>query len=272
MAADDIRRWGAGDGTWIAANWGGTLPGADEICVVPKGVIQDISSGPAVYVDLNAFITEPDTDVDVATSGSPANFSADLVDLRGNGDVYIQNDHTQAGGPNLDQVMIRPSKPDAVIQLTTVDGAADQFPQTRIASGDVTINSGGGAMAQVEVSESAPGMIRKVELLAASGTLATLIAESGIVVARNVVTLAYVGAGATLTKTDNLITTGIVRGTLMYHDDGTIALLSALPGSRIVFKQLSGTTKLTVTTLYEWPGSTIEGLDDVDVTNHFRWK
>lgn len=271
MAANDIRRWQAGDGTWIAANFGGVLPGDDEIVVVPKGVIQDITAGPAVYIDLNAFITEPDTDVDVATSGSPAQFSADLIDIRGNGNVYIENDFTD-NAEVTDQVMLRPSKPDAIIQLTVVNNQAAQFDQIRISSGDVTINSGGGSMARIEVAESAPGMIRKVEILAASGTLANLVAESGIVVARNIVTLANIGAGATLTKTDNLITTAIVRGTLMYHDDGTIALLSALPGSHIVFKQLSGTTKLTITTLHEWMGSTIEGLDDVTVTNHFRWK
>jgi len=264
--------WGGTDGTWVAANFGGTLPGAGDDVKFPANITQNVTGSPASLVLYNSLQTDKQCALDLGTSGTPIKLASTEIDIAGTGNVYIKNDG--GGAANVvARLFIRPSNYNAAVVMTSDDGDNGEYDNVFVHSGAVQIDSNGGTMARVTVSELAPGSIRSFVLNSGCGTLTNLIVHSGAMESQNVVTNGYVAAGAVLTKTTAALTNAWVSGTLNYNDDGDITLLVALPGSLIDFTQAPVTDSdgIDITTLVECQGSTIRWAKHVNApTNHYR--
>jgi len=264
--------WGGTDGTWVAANFGGTLPGAGDDVKFPANIAQAVTGSPSSLVLYNSLQTDKRCQVQLGTSGTPIKLASTEIDLAGTADAYIKND---GGGVSnvVARLIIRPSNYNAAVVMTSDDGDNGEYDNVFIHSGAVQIDSATGTMARVTVSELAPGSITSCVLSSGCGTLTNLVLESGAMEAQNVVTNAYVAPGAVLTKTTAALTNAWVSGTLYYNDDGDITLLVALPGSLIDFTQAPVTDSdgIDITTLVECQGSTIRWAKHVNApTNHYR--
>ena len=251
-------KWIGTTGVWATAgNWSPAgPPGAGDDIGIPANITQDITVGPAAPLDFESFITAEQSTIDICNSGSPAKLAANLIDIRGRGDVYLSCD---SGGVAyvVDRAIIRPSKTDAIVHLHSDDGGNAEWPDVMVLSGNVTINTNAGTWASLIVGQRGGPADAKVTLDASCGALAALRAyTSRGIISGAAITTAEIHRGVVMTQTDATIANAYVAGTLYYNLAGTITLLHALPGSVVDFTQVG--YEVTITQLVRWPGSTVK--------------
>jgi len=265
--------WNSAGSTWVAASFTPAgVPGADGEIFVPANASQDIVSGAATPLDYNSFVTADESTINVGSSGTPCKIQADLIDIRGRGNVYIKHDYDAANNWVTDRFCIRPSNPEAKVVVTSDEGAANEVSLFQILSGDVEISMAG-TIPSIMVGRRRDVSPTKVVIAAACGALANLEVAYGHVIARNAVTIARIHAGASFTYTTGTLTAATVDGHMEYTSPNNITTLHARPGSTIDFTRATTTDgdKITVTNLFYWEGATVLGLEsNITVTNPYK--
>lgn len=252
-----------------AGDWTNGIPTATD-----KGVIGaqcanvTDSGGDASGLDLEVWQTDPAFKNQFGTSGTPIESAADLVKVLQRAGSFNFDADNGGAALKVDDAIVMPGSKEVLVRLGSKSGAAGAWDGIQCLRGRITLTGGisFGGSAVVKV-----GMINNrddVDLLidSGAGTLPTLRELFGFTTCKQIVTALEVGAGAVHVQDEQAVTSADVWGQLYVNHGagapGTVVAttIEARPGSVVNlfgFGDNYNTQFKTVTTLNEYPGSTV---------------
>jgi hypothetical protein len=257
---------GATDNAWTTVtNWSpANVPTTTERILIPAGTPSITCVGMS-DVDYTSIYIAPGY---TGTIGSSANrLTSSFVDLihKGSGKIWV----SEGASTSTRWVIDAPGNIDAA----DITGAATNLFVIR---GGVTLNGASSWTLIVVGRRDSQAGDATLTISGTGGTQATVIQYGGRVTNTSTVTLANINAGEWIQQVGSAITTANVGGAgnarLEYQSNTTMTTCSVF-GNGILDVQRNRTAIVTITTLYQFPGSALlEDAQLLTVTNRFDYR